>query len=141
MNCLVCGAQLPAPATVGRPRRYCSAACRQRAYHARHTGEQQDQAAGRERDKIEAGCGPDLLLTAIVFVPVEGTEAVYTAQPFSEFPWEEFLTAIGAQRNGECPLGERIFEAVSKFPQELRQEAVAIRNTDKICKPRDEISG
>jgi len=32
-GCLVCGAPLPA----GRPRRYCTAACRQRAFRARNT--------------------------------------------------------------------------------------------------------
>jgi hypothetical protein len=141
MNCLVCDAQLPAPASVGRPRRYCSAACRQRAYHARHAGEQQIHTADGERDKIEAGCKPNLLLTAIVFVPVDGADAVFTAQPFSEFPWEEFLTAVGEQRNNENSLDESISRVVSGTPDAFRHEAAPIRNDDKICKPRGEIPG
>lgn len=31
-SCAFCGGQLPPPAPTGRPRRFCSAACRQRGY-------------------------------------------------------------------------------------------------------------
>lgn len=31
-SCVLCGQPLPAPARTGRPRRFCSAACRQRDY-------------------------------------------------------------------------------------------------------------
>lgn len=35
-SCAWCGADLPSPAAVGRPRAYCSRSCRQRAYEHRH---------------------------------------------------------------------------------------------------------
>lgn len=37
-SCAWCGAELPSPASVGRPREYCSRSCRQRAYEHRHVG-------------------------------------------------------------------------------------------------------
>lgn len=37
-ECTVCATPIPASTGPGRPSRYCSASCRQRAYRARHSG-------------------------------------------------------------------------------------------------------
>lgn len=101
MNCLVCDATLPAPAAVGRPRRYCSPACRQRAYHARQLADQPvclpDNAVNES-----AGYQPaEPLLAAIVFVPVADESWVYAVHPFSEFPWHRLVADL-------CPVPERV---------------------------------
>ena len=98
MNCLVCDAQLPAPASAGRPRRYCSAACRQRAYHARHAAEQPIPPPQAVNERNLEGRLDEPLLAAIVFVPVDGEAAVYTAQSFAEFPWRRLVEELSAAR-------------------------------------------
>ncbi len=98
MNCVVCDAQLPAPASAGRPRRYCSTACRQRAYHARHAAEQPilpPQAANRPDDECRAA---EPLLAAIVFVPVDEQGRVFAAHSFGEFPWRAFIDDLCESR-------------------------------------------
>ncbi|MFI9005607.1 hypothetical protein ACIGNX_00050 [Actinosynnema sp. NPDC053489] len=50
MNCQQCGRALTAP-TTGRPRRYCSSACRQRAFRARRSAE---RSAGALPGQLEA---------------------------------------------------------------------------------------
>ena len=51
-GCLVCGGALGRAAT-GRRRRYCTAACRQRAYRIRDEARRQRGAGGREADPAE----------------------------------------------------------------------------------------
>ena len=94
MNCLVCDATLPAPAAVGRPRRYCSAACRQRAYHARQLAEQPVFLPENAINE-SAGCQQgELLLAAIVFVPVADESWVYAVHAFGEFPWHRLVADL-----------------------------------------------
>lgn len=103
MNCLVCDAELPAPAPIGRPRRYCSAACRQRAYHARHATDQPvfPPANALDADVIGLGARPEQpLLAAIVLVPVDCRGSVYAAQTFAEFPWRRFVADLSEGRVG-----------------------------------------
>ena len=103
MNCLVCDAELPAPAPIGRPRRYCSAACRQRAYHARHAT---DQPVFPPENALDAnvigldGQPAQPLLAEIVLVPVDCQSSVYAAQTFAEFPWRRLLADLSEGRVG-----------------------------------------
>jgi hypothetical protein len=94
MNCLVCDATLPAPAAGGRPRRYCSAACRQRAYHARQLAEQ-PLFLPENAINESAGCQPgEPLLAAIVFVPIADESWVYAVHAFGEFPWHRLVADL-----------------------------------------------
>lgn len=99
MNCVVCDAELPAPAPVGRPRRYCSAACRQRAYHARQLAEQPiyppENAIDANVMAQNAPVTPPQLLTAIVLVPLDCEGLVFAAHSFAEFPWYQLLAQLG----------------------------------------------
>lgn len=103
MNCVVCDAQLPAPASAGRPRRYCSTACRQRAYHARHAAEQPvlpPQAANGPDDWCLTA---EPLLAAIVFVPVDEDGHVFAAHSFGEFPWQALVDDLRECRESRSP--------------------------------------
>lgn len=98
MNCVVCDAELPAPAAVGRPRRYCSPACRQRAYHARQLAEQPvyppENAVDAEVMAYGTADPPPQLLAAIVLVPIDCEGSVLAAHPFAEFPWHRLLAQL-----------------------------------------------
>lgn len=94
MNCVVCDAQLPAPASAGRPRRYCSPACRRRAYHERQQAERPVSPPERGLARYTESQVPEPLLAAIVFVPVDGADSVYVAQPFGDFPWQQLLADL-----------------------------------------------
>jgi hypothetical protein len=98
MDCLVCDAPLPAPAAVGRPRRYCSAACRQRAYHARHLAEQPVVLPENAIDESVCGQQAEPLLAAIVFVPVADENWVYAVHAFGEFPWHRLVADLRSSR-------------------------------------------
>ena len=85
MDCAVCGNELPTAAGAGRPRRYCSPVCRQRAYR------------GRRRTTDHAGCGvppgagPPFV--AVLLVPAwpgldEAIEAV------SGFDWTALIVGL-----------------------------------------------
>ena len=98
MNCAVCDTQLPTPASAGRPRRYCSAACRQRAYHARHVAEQPIIPPQATNEQTADCLLAEPLLAAIVLVPVGGDGSVYAAQAFGEFPWQRLVEDLRAVR-------------------------------------------
>lgn len=107
LNCLVCADPLPAPAPAGRPRRYCSAACRRRAYHQRHrTGQQTPPAAPPPAAGAHAPEGAhEALLAAIVLIPL-GAEGAYAATRFTHFPWHELLSGLREGRAAACAPGE-----------------------------------
>jgi hypothetical protein len=72
MVCIVCHKETPVTHGAGRPRKYCSTACRQRAYRQRHQhldGARHRAPAGAE--SAEAG-----QVIAVLFVPAAVTAGI-----------------------------------------------------------------
>lgn len=62
MGCAVCGGELPEVHGAGRPRLYCSTACRQRAYRGRHEGTSGAASSSETRRAAEPGI-------TVIFIP------------------------------------------------------------------------
>lgn len=139
MNCVVCAAQLPQPAAVGRPRRYCSTACRQRAYRQRQRSEQRFCLPPRRLPGAGAPMPAEPLLAAIVLVPLDDAESVYAAQGYVEFPWESFLAGLRAERNAADGADSSASSQREYIDPDARQETKTERNLNEIQRLRDEI--
>lgn len=140
MNCVVCDAQLPAPASAGRPRRYCSAACRRRAYHARQLAERPVSPPERGHAQNAGPQVPEPLLAAIVFVPVDGADSVYVAQSFGDFPWQELLADLRDGRNGYQKADGRISPPRGEIAPSSEPRTKSQQNKNEIPGQRGEFN-
>ncbi|MBS2966953.1 hypothetical protein KGA66_28220 [Actinocrinis puniceicyclus] len=139
MKCVVCDAQLPAPAPVGRPRRYCSTACRQRAYRHRHHSEQRLYSPARGRTEPCGRPGAEPLLAALVLFPLDEADSVYAAQSFAEFPWEYFLARLHPEQRPDETTSDGISSQRDKADPDAEPTTVEGRNADENATLRDEI--
>lgn len=88
MFCAVCHNETPTAHGAGRPRKYCSTACRQRAYRQRHQHLESDRRPAPAR----SGTAPAGPVVAVVFVPaatIDGAGRASIAGPV--FDIREFL--------------------------------------------------
>lgn len=97
MSCVVCQKDIPTVGGAGRPRRYCSTACRKRAYRQR-----QEERSGGSRTVEEACCpAGGASIIALVFFPagVEGQGAA-VAGPLLDFG--RFVTGLTQIHSPAC---------------------------------------
>lgn len=92
MECVVCGGALPSSGGAGRPRRYCSPSCRQRAYRGRRYAARSPDGA-----VVAASTGPPYV--AVLLIPAwpglgEAIEAV------AGHDWTSLVNALA---NGHDP--------------------------------------
>lgn len=139
MKCVVCDAQLPAPALVGRPRRYCSTACRQRAYRQRHRTEQRVSPPARGRTEPCGSPVAEPLLAALVLFPLDDADSVYAAQSFAEFPWEYFLARLHPEQKPDETIADHISSPRDNEEHDADRTTAAERNADENATLRDEI--
>jgi hypothetical protein len=90
MECAVCGSELPTTPGAGRPRRYCSVGCRQRAYRRRNHAE--GDAGPRARSPRDGR--PGVAVVVLLVWPDRG-EAAEVAEAVSVLDLPALISRLG----------------------------------------------
>ena len=90
MQCAVCGNEFPTTPGAGRPRRYCSVGCRQRAYRRRSHAE-----GGTGPPALPSGDGRPRVAVVVMLVWPDRGEAAQVAEAVSGLDLMALISRLG----------------------------------------------